>query len=86
MLALSLAGLAIAAACTNDIDVPGVDESNYRISENSFAFITDKYGCSHQDSLIFNEKGSINFYVHLSKAATTDHEYTLVYDTKALEN
>ena len=85
-LALSLAGLAIAAACTNDIDVPGVDEGNYRTSENNLAFITDKYGCSRQDSLIFNEKGSIDFYVNLSKGATTDQEYTLVYDTKALEN
>lgn len=85
-LALSLAGLAIAASCANDIDVPRVDESNYRTSENNLAFITDKYGYSRQDSLIFNEKGSIDFYVNLSKAATTDQEYTLMYDTKALKN
>ena len=85
-LALSLAGLVIAASCANDIDVPRVDESNYRTSENNLAFITDKYGYSRQDSLIFNEKGSIDFYVNLSKAATTDQEYTLMYDTKALKN
>ena len=85
-LALSLAGLVIVASCANDIDVPRVDESNYRTSENNLAFITDKYGYSRQDSLIFNEKGSIDFYVNLSKAATTDQEYTLMYDTKALKN
>ena len=85
-LALSLAGLAIVASCANDIDVPRVDESNYRTSENNLAFITDKYGYSRQDSLIFNEKGSIDFYINLSKAATTDQEYTLMYDTKALKN
>ena len=41
-LALSLAGLALAASCSNDIDVPGVDEGNYKAAENNLAFITDK--------------------------------------------
>lgn len=85
-LALSLAGLTLAASCSNDIDVPGVDEGNYKAAENNLAFITDKYGCNRQDSLIFNEKGSIDFYVNLSQAATTAQEYTLAYDVKALEN
>ena len=85
-LALSMLGMALAVSCSESIDVPLVPEGGYKPLENSLAFLTDKYGCSSQDSLVFNEKGSTDFYVNLTQAAKANEDYTLVYDAKALEN
>lgn len=85
-LALSMLGMALAVSCSESIDVPLVPESGYKPLENNLAFITDKYGCSNQDSLVFNEKGSTDFYVNLTQAAKADEEYTLVYDAEVLGN
>ena len=85
-LALSMLGMALVVSCSESIDVPLVPESGYKTLENNLAFITDKYGCSNQDSLVFNEKGSTDFYVNLVQAAKANEEYTLAYDAKALEN
>ena len=84
--ALSMLGMALAVSCSESIDVPLVPEGGYKPLENSLAFLTDKYGCSSQDSLVFNEKGSTDFYVNLTQAAKANEDYTLVYDAKALEN
>ena len=54
--------------------------------ENNLAFITDKYGCSNVDSLVFNENGTIDFYVNLTQAPKANEDYTLVYDAKVLED
>ena len=52
-LALSMLGMALVVSCSESIDVPLVPESGYKTLENNLAFITDKYGCSNQDSLVF---------------------------------
>ncbi len=85
-LALSIVGMAVAVSCSESIDVPLVDEGGYKPLESNLAFITDKYGCSNMDSLVFNEKGAIDFYVNLAQAAKANEDYTLVYDAKVLEN
>ena len=85
-LVLSMLGIALVVSCSESIEVPLVSESGYKTLENNLAFITDKYGCSNQDSLVFNEKGSTDFYVNLVEAAKANEEYTLSYDAKALEN
>ena len=85
-LVLSMLGIALVVSCSESIEVPLVSESGYKTLENNLAFITDKYGCSNQDSLVFNEKGSTDFYVNLVEAAKANEEYTLSYDAKALGN
>jgi endo-beta-N-acetylglucosaminidase F1 domain protein len=84
-IALSIAGMALALSCSESIDVPLVDEGGYKTLENNLAFITDKYGCSNVDSLVFNENGTIDFYVNLTQAPKANEDYTLVYDAKVLE-
>lgn len=76
----------MAVSCSESIDVPLVDEGGYKPLESNLAFITDKYGCSNMDSLVFNEKGAIDFYVNLTQAAKANEDYTLVYDAKVLES
>ena len=74
--------MALALSCSESIDVPLVDEGGYKTLENNLAFITDKYGCSNVDSLVFNENGTIDFYVNLTQAPKANEDYTLVYDAK----
>ena len=71
-------------SCSNSIDLTSVDESQYHKAEQNLAFITDKYGISNADSLLFNESGSTDFYVNLCDAAATQQSFTISYDAKVL--
>ncbi len=71
-------------SCSNSIDLTSVDESQYHKAEQNLAFITDKYGISNADSLLFNESGSTDFYVNLRDAAATQQSFTISYDAKVL--
>lgn len=75
----------LTVACSDSIDVAHVDEAMYETSNESIAFITDKYGLSQADSLMFNEQGSTDFYVNLAKPAEKDLAFTLSYDAAVLE-
>ena len=81
-LVLCTAGLI--TSCSDSIDLPVVNENAYQTADKALAFITDKYGASNLDSLIFSDKGSTDFYVNLNSASKTAQEYTLVYDATAL--
>lgn len=74
------------ASCSNEIDVNGVSENPYEQPAENLAFLTDKFGYSNADSLFFNERGSTDFYVNTTSAATTDQSYTVSYDLTALDN
>lgn len=74
------------ASCSNDIDVATVDESKYDTNVENLAFITDKYGASNCDSLIFSDNGSTDFYVNRNQAASTAASYTIAYDEQVLAN
>lgn len=78
-----IAGLT--TACSNSINVQGVDEENYSTPEKQLAYLTDKYGASMRDSLLFNVKGATNFYVNVTTASTTKQEYSLSYDATVLK-
>lgn len=71
-------------SCSNSIDLTSVDESQYHKAEQNLAFITDKYGISNADSLLFNESGSTDFYVNLCDAAATQQSFTISYDATVL--
>lgn len=71
-------------SCSNNIDLTSVDESQYHKAEQNLAFITDKYGISNADSLLFNESGSTDFYVNLCDAAATQQSFTISYDATVL--
>lgn len=75
----------LTVACSDSIDVAHVDEAMYETSNESVAFITDKYGLSQADSLMFNEQGSTDFYVNLAKPAEKDLAFMLSYDAAVLE-
>lgn len=85
-LSLALLSAAMFAACSNEIDVNGVSEAPYEKPAENIVFLTDKYGCSNADSIIFNEKGSTDFYVNTTDAATAEQTYTVSYDAAALAN
>lgn len=82
----ALLAAAMMVGCSNEIDVNGVSEAPYEKPAENIAFLTDKYGCSNADSIIFNEKGSTDFYVNTTDAATTEQTYTVSYDAAALAN
>ena len=71
-------------SCSNSIELNSVDESQYHKAEQNLAFITDKYGISNADSLLFNESGSTDFYVNLCDAAATQQSFTISYDATVL--
>lgn len=71
-------------SCSNSIDLTSVDESQYHKAEQNLAFITDKYGISNADSLLFNESGSTDFYVNLRDAAAAQQSFTISYDATVL--
>ena len=71
-------------SCSNNIDLTSVDENQYHKAEQNLAFITDKYGISNADSLLFNESGSTDFYVNLRDAAATQQSFTISYDATVL--
>ena len=71
-------------SCSDSIDVPKVSENSYQSADKTLAFITDKYGASNLDSLIFSDKGATDFYVNLNNAPQTSQEYTIVYDATSL--
>lgn len=81
-----LATGACLTACSNDIDVAQVSEGQYVKTEQNLVFLSDKYGASGQDDLIFNENGSTDFYVNLRDAAASEQTFTVSYDLKALDN
>ena len=66
-LVLCTAGLI--TSCSDSIDLPVVNENAYQTADKALAFITDKYGASNLDSLIFSDKGSTDFYVNLNSAS-----------------
>ncbi len=82
----ALLAAAMMVGCSNEIDVNGVSETQYEKPAENIAFLTDKYGCSNADSIIFNEKGSTDFYVNTTDAATAEQTYTVSYDAAALAN
>lgn len=85
-LAFSLLAFGSMVSCSDSIDVAGVSEDQYQKAGSSLAFLTDKYGLSNQDSLIFNEKGSTDFYVNVTDAPAKAQTYTIAYDATALNN
>lgn len=85
-LAFSLLACGFMASCSDSIDMAGVSEDQYQKLSNSLVFLTDKYGLSNQDSLIFNEKGTTDFFVNVTEAPTKAQTYTVVYDVAALNN
>ncbi len=84
MLTFCVSGLM--ASCSDNIDLPAVDETSYEIANSSLAFLTDKYGASRVDSLYFSDNGSTDFYVNLSQPASTAQTFSIVYDLTALNN
>mgnify|MGYP000363999083 CR=1 FL=1 len=73
------------ASCADDIEMNKVDENKYASAEKTLVFLTDKYGYSNVDSLTFNENGSTDFYVNVTKPAASEQGYTISYDLAALE-
>lgn len=83
---LALLSVGMFAACSDSIDVNGVDEEIYVKPATNLAFITDKYGASNADSVFFNDSGSTDFYVNTTSAASSEQTYTIAYDATALDN
>jgi len=85
-LAFSLLVTGFMFSCSDSIDLNGVEESQYQKTEQNLAFLTDKYGASNVDSLLFNENGSTDFYVNLLDAAAAEQSFVVSYDATALAN
>lgn len=84
-LALTAIAASALAACSDNINVGSVDESPYTPSGKQLVFLTDKYGLSNVDSIVFNNSGSTDFFVNVSSATASAQTYTVSYDATALE-
>lgn len=82
--ALALIAAGALASCEDSITVQQVDETPYTPTEKSLVFLSDQYGMTNTDSLLFNEQGSTEFYVNLTQTQTKAAEFTVVYDEAAL--
>lgn len=76
----------IFTACSDNIELAGVNETPYKVNDKTLAFLSDKYGAEQVDSLIFNAEGTTDFYVNLNRIATDNQTYIISYDEKVLEN
>ena len=87
MLALAVIAAGALASCSDDINVEKVDENPYISPEHgkTFVFLTDKYGKSNADSIVFNNSGSTDFYVNITKAPASGVSFNVKYDAAVLE-
>lgn len=72
-------------SCSDSVELPRLDEKRYVSSERPLSFITDKYGASEVDSIIFNNKGKTDMYVNLNSSATDVAKFSIVYNASVLE-
>ena len=84
-LALAVIAASALASCSEDVSVNPIDESPYTPAEKQLVFLTDKYGLSNVDSIVFNNSGSTDFFVNATQAGTSEQTYTVSYDASALE-
>lgn len=84
-LALAVLAASALASCSEDVSLNPVDETPYTPAAGTLVFLTDKYGMSNADSIVFNNSGSTDFFVNASQAATAEQTYTLTYDAAALD-
>ena len=73
------------ASCSEDINVGDINETPYTPAAKQLVFLTDKYGLSNADSIVFNNSGSTDFFVNVTSANTSEQTYTVSYDASALD-
>ena len=73
------------ASCSEDINVGDINETPYTPAAKQLVFLTDKYGLSNADSIVFNNSGSTDFFVNVTSANTSAQTYTVSYDASALD-
>lgn len=84
-LALAVIAVSAVASCSDDISLNQVDETPYTPAAKQLVFLTNQYGLSNVDSIVFNNSGSTDFYVNTTSAATSAQAYTVSYDASALD-
>ena len=84
-LALAVIAASALASCSEDVNLGSVNEDTYKPAEKQLVFLTDKYGYSNCDSIVFNDKGSTDFFVNTTGASTSEQTFTVSYDASALE-
>lgn len=84
-LTLALAALAMLASCADDISVGKVNEENFTPAAKPLVFLTDKYGLSNADYIVFNNNGATDFFVNITTASTAEQTFTVSYDAAALD-
>lgn len=84
-LALAVIAATALASCSEDINVGDINETPYTPAAKQLVFLTDKYGLSNADSIVFNNSGSTDFFVNVTSANTSAQTYTVSYDATALD-
>ena len=84
--ALAILAVGAMASCEDAIDVQHTGEAPFvpSTSEKSIVFLSDQFGMTNTDSLLFNEQGSTEFFVNLTEVLGKDAEFAVVYDLAAL--
>lgn len=85
MMALSLFVGGLITSCSDSVDLPKLDETPYMSSGKPLSFITDKYGASKVDSIVFNNEGKTDMYINLNSSSKAVAEFTIAYDAAVLE-
>ena len=82
--ALAILAAGAMASCEDAINVQQIGEEPFAPSQKSLVFLSDQFGMTNADSLLFNEQGTTEFFVNLTQVQTKDAEFTVVYDAAAL--
>lgn len=84
-IALGVIAASAMASCSEGVNLGNVDETPYTPAAKQLVFLTDKYGLSNADSIVFNNNGATDFFVNISAAPTTAQTFSVSYDATALE-
>lgn len=84
-MALILSSSLYTTACTEDITISQLDESNYTISNEQLGYVCDENGKRIFTNVEFHTEGNTTFYLNASQVSTDNNTIQLFYDASVLE-
>lgn len=84
-MALILSSSLYTTACTEDITISQIDESNYTISNEQLGYVCDENGKRIFTNVEFHTEGNTTFYLNASQASTDNNTIQLFYDASVLK-
>ncbi len=73
------------AACSEEVVLPGADESQYETRNELLGYLTDGQGKHQFTNIDFRSSGEVAFRLNTTQATTSDCAVSIAYDATALE-